>query len=79
MIKDSEVQQVTPEDFSRTMVSLKKKKKRLGVGGGRKEEKENGKLLKHKGEGVSTSLYFCLFLKTDMTTGKQNFLGEERK
>lgn len=39
MIKDSEVQQVTPEDFSRTMVSLKKKKKKAGGGGGEKRKK----------------------------------------
>ena len=32
MIKDSEVQQLTPEDFSRTTVSFKKKQ--AGGGGG---------------------------------------------
>lgn len=77
MIKDSEVQQVTPEDFSRTMVSLKKKKKRRGVGG-EKRGKRTWQILKHKGR----CKYFFVFLfvfETDMATGKQNFLGEERK
>lgn len=79
MIKDSEVQQVTPEDFSRTMVSLKKKKKKAGGGGGRKKRgKRKWQTLKHKGR----CKYFFVFLfvfKTDTATGKQNFLGEERK
>lgn len=32
MIKDSEVQQLTPEDFSRTTVSFKKKQAGAGEG-----------------------------------------------
>lgn len=73
MIKDSEVQQLTPEDFSRTTVSFLKK---AGVVGEKGER--TWQILKHKGR----CKYFFVFLfvfKTDMATRKQNFLGEERK
>lgn len=78
MIKDSEVQQLTPEDFSRTTVSFKKKTGRGRGRGLKKRGKRTWQILKHKGR----CKYFFVFLfvfKTDMATGKQNFLGEERK
>lgn len=54
MIKDSDVQQLTPEDFSRTTVSFKKK---AGVAGEKGER--TWQILKRKGR---CNYFFCTFV-----------------